>query len=137
MGILVESSVNRSQIKMQGASGCRGGGGRGHQGNSDPALPAPGEPGQLVGRIVQQDPLRRFDGYVNQGANNKKIAKDVFKKGDQAYLTGGWAPLPGPLQPLWGGWGGKQRRGLPSLQRYLPRTPAVPALLISQIPGVR
>lgn len=48
----------------------------------------PGEPGQLVGRIVQQDPLRRFDGYVNQGANNKKIAKDVFKKGDQAYLTG-------------------------------------------------
>nr|XP_039331062.1 long-chain fatty acid transport protein 4 [Saimiri boliviensis boliviensis]XP_039331063.1 long-chain fatty acid transport protein 4 [Saimiri boliviensis boliviensis] len=48
----------------------------------------PGEPGQLVGRIIQKDPLRRFDGYVNQGANNKKIAKDVFKKGDQAYLTG-------------------------------------------------
>ncbi|XP_029058782.1 long-chain fatty acid transport protein 4 isoform X2 [Monodon monoceros] len=48
----------------------------------------PGEPGQLVGAIVQQDPLRRFDGYLNQGANNKKIAKDVFKKGDQAYLTG-------------------------------------------------
>ncbi|VFV21340.1 long-chain fatty acid transport [Lynx pardinus] len=48
----------------------------------------PGEPGQLVGRIIQQDPLRRFDGYLNQGANNKKIAKDVFQKGDQAYLTG-------------------------------------------------
>ncbi|KAM9082444.1 long-chain fatty acid transport protein 4 isoform 2-T3 [Megaptera novaeangliae] len=48
----------------------------------------PGEPGQLVGAIMQQDPLRRFDGYLNQGANNKKIAKDVFKKGDQAYLTG-------------------------------------------------
>lgn len=45
-------------------------------------------PGQLVGRIIQQDPLRRFDGYLNQGANNKKIANDVFKKGDQAYLTG-------------------------------------------------
>lgn len=41
-----------------------------------------------MGRIIQQDPLRRFDGYLNQGANNKKIAKDVFKKGDQAYLTG-------------------------------------------------
>lgn len=41
-----------------------------------------------MGRIVQQDPLRRFDGYLNQGANNKKIANDVFKKGDQAYLTG-------------------------------------------------
>ncbi|KAF7486409.1 Hypothetical predicted protein [Marmota monax] len=48
----------------------------------------PGQPGQLVGRIIQQDPLRRFDGYLNPGANNKKIAKDVFKKGDQAYLTG-------------------------------------------------
>lgn len=43
-----------------------------------------------MGRIIQQDPLRRFDGYLNQGANNKKIAKDVFKQGDQAYLTGGW-----------------------------------------------
>ena len=49
---------------------------------------------------MQQDPLRRFDGYLNRGANNKKIAKDVFKKGDQAYLTGGWAPLPRPLPPL-------------------------------------
>lgn len=41
-----------------------------------------------MGRIIQRDPLRRFDGYLNQGANNKKIANDVFKKGDQAYLTG-------------------------------------------------
>lgn len=64
--------------------------GRGPQGKSGPAFPPPGEPGQLVGRIIQQDPLRRFDGYLNQGANNKKIAKDVFSKGDQAYLTGEW-----------------------------------------------
>ncbi|XP_038601672.1 long-chain fatty acid transport protein 4 [Tachyglossus aculeatus] len=48
----------------------------------------PGEPGQLVGRIVQHDPLRRFDGYLNRGANDKKIARDVFRKGDSAYLTG-------------------------------------------------
>ncbi|XP_048875111.1 long-chain fatty acid transport protein 4 [Brienomyrus brachyistius] len=48
----------------------------------------PGEPGQLVGRIIQNDPLRRFDGYVNQTATNKKIAHDVFKKGDSAYLSG-------------------------------------------------
>ncbi|XP_039717373.1 long-chain fatty acid transport protein 4 [Pteropus medius] len=47
----------------------------------------PGEPGQLVGRIIQQDPLRSFDGYLMQSANNK-IASNVFKKGDQAYLTG-------------------------------------------------
>ncbi|MEE6505623.1 hypothetical protein FKM82_005593 [Ascaphus truei] len=48
----------------------------------------PGEPGQLVGRIIQSDPLRRFDGYVNENANSKKIAQDVFKRGDMAYLTG-------------------------------------------------
>ncbi|KAF5886999.1 long-chain fatty acid transport protein 4, partial [Clarias magur] len=48
----------------------------------------PGEPGQLVGRIIQNDPLRRFDGYVNETATNKKIAQSVFKKGDSAYLSG-------------------------------------------------
>lgn len=53
-----------------------------------PLLPFPGEPGQLVGRIIQNDPLRRFDGYVNQSATSKKIANSVFKKGDSAYLSG-------------------------------------------------
>uniref|UniRef100_A0A8C6Q1A8 Very long-chain fatty acid transport protein n=1 Tax=Nothobranchius furzeri TaxID=105023 RepID=A0A8C6Q1A8_NOTFU len=48
----------------------------------------PGEPGQLVGKIIQNDPLRRFDGYVNQSATTKKIAHSVFKKGDSAYLSG-------------------------------------------------
>ncbi|XP_005992174.1 long-chain fatty acid transport protein 4 [Latimeria chalumnae] len=48
----------------------------------------PGEPGQLVGRIVQNDPLRRFDGYLNQSSTSKKIARDIFKKGDTAYLSG-------------------------------------------------
>ncbi|XP_069039355.1 long-chain fatty acid transport protein 4 [Lepisosteus oculatus] len=48
----------------------------------------PGEPGQLVGRIIQNDPLRRFDGYVSESATSKKIARDVFKKGDSAYLSG-------------------------------------------------
>ncbi|KAL7824484.1 hypothetical protein AOLI_G00328860 [Acnodon oligacanthus] len=48
----------------------------------------PGEPGVLVGRINQQDPLRRFDGYANQEATNKKIVHNVFKKGDSAYLSG-------------------------------------------------
>lgn len=50
-------------------------------------LPA-GEPGQLVGRIVKSNPLQHFDGYLNQSATNKKIARDVFTKGDIAYLTG-------------------------------------------------
>ncbi|KFO82431.1 Long-chain fatty acid transport protein 4 [Cuculus canorus] len=48
----------------------------------------PGEPGQLVGRIVKSNPLQHFDGYLNQSATNKKIARDVFTKGDAAYLTG-------------------------------------------------
>ncbi|KAM9514160.1 long-chain fatty acid transport protein 1 [Guaruba guarouba] len=48
----------------------------------------PGEPGLLVGQINQQDPLRRFDGYVNQSATSKKIASNVLRKGDQAYLSG-------------------------------------------------
>lgn len=42
----------------------------------------------MVGRIIQNDPLRRFDGYVNQSATSKKIAHSVFTKGDSAYLSG-------------------------------------------------
>uniref|UniRef100_A0A3Q3GIK5 Very long-chain fatty acid transport protein n=1 Tax=Labrus bergylta TaxID=56723 RepID=A0A3Q3GIK5_9LABR len=48
----------------------------------------PGEPGLLVGRINQEDPLRRFDGYANQDATRKKIANNVFKKNDSAYISG-------------------------------------------------
>ncbi|XP_073909598.1 long-chain fatty acid transport protein 1 isoform X3 [Castor canadensis] len=48
----------------------------------------PGEPGLLVGQINQQDPLRRFDGYVSESATSKKIAHSVFCKGDSAYLSG-------------------------------------------------
>ncbi|KAJ8362902.1 hypothetical protein SKAU_G00117330 [Synaphobranchus kaupii] len=48
----------------------------------------PGEAGLLVGKINQQDPLRRFDGYANQDATSKKIAHNVFRKGDSVYLSG-------------------------------------------------
>ncbi|XP_070229387.1 long-chain fatty acid transport protein 1 isoform X2 [Bos mutus] len=41
-----------------------------------------GEPGLLVGQINQQDPLRRFDGYISESATSKKIAHSVFRKGD-------------------------------------------------------
>lgn len=51
-------------------------------------LPLTGEPGLLVGRINQQDPLRRFDGYASQDATRKKIAYNVFRKNDSAYLSG-------------------------------------------------
>ncbi|NXY89146.1 S27A1 protein, partial [Alcedo cyanopectus] len=48
----------------------------------------PGEPGLLVGQIDQRDPLRRFDGYVSERATSQKIARDVLRKGDRAYLSG-------------------------------------------------
>ncbi|CAJ1053199.1 long-chain fatty acid transport protein 1-like [Xyrichtys novacula] len=48
----------------------------------------PGEPGMLVGRINDTDPLRRFDGYVDQESTSKKIARNVFKMGDSAYVSG-------------------------------------------------
>ena len=41
-----------------------------------------------MGKIVKGDPLREFDGYVNKDATAKKIAKNVFSKGDTAFLTG-------------------------------------------------
>ncbi|NXJ00306.1 S27A1 protein, partial [Psophia crepitans] len=54
-----------------------------------PLIPfSAGEPGLLVGQINQRDPLRRFDGYVSESATSKKIASNVLRKGDQAYLSG-------------------------------------------------
>jgi hypothetical protein len=51
-----------------------------------------------VGQINQQDPLRRFDGYVSESATSKKIAHSVFCKGDSAYLSGA-EPANPPLPP--------------------------------------
>lgn len=45
--------------------------------------------GELLGEIAEGDPLRQFAGYHgNKEATNKKIARDVFKKGDQYFRTG-------------------------------------------------
>lgn len=105
MGVSVGSSVTGSQVRKQGAFGGWGSWRKRppRVGLTPPAL-RPGEPGQLVGIIIQQDPMRSFDGYLTQGAS-QKIARDVFNKGDQAYLTGGWAPLPSLWQPHCGGAG--------------------------------
>lgn len=32
--------------------------------------------------------MRAFLGYVNEKDSEKKIVRDVFKKGDQAFLSG-------------------------------------------------
>jgi solute carrier family 27 fatty acid transporter 1/4 len=45
------------------------------------------EPGELIGQI-KDNFLRRFDGYHNKEATNKKILTDVFKKGDKYFRTG-------------------------------------------------
>ncbi len=34
------------------------------------------------------DPIAGFDGYVNRQATSKKIAYDISRKGDQAFLSG-------------------------------------------------
>ncbi|KAK8725693.1 hypothetical protein OTU49_010696, partial [Cherax quadricarinatus] len=47
----------------------------------------PGEPGEFIGKIVRDDPVRDFHGYADDSATKKKIVRDVFKKGDYAFLS--------------------------------------------------
>lgn len=47
------------------------------------------EPGELLGYIDDSDPMKVFDGYHNnKEASSKKIATDVFMKGDKYFRTG-------------------------------------------------
>jgi len=48
----------------------------------------PGEPGMFVGKIVNNDPVRDFHGYADKSATKKKVAYDVFKRGDAVFLSG-------------------------------------------------
>ncbi|CAL4091093.1 unnamed protein product [Meganyctiphanes norvegica] len=48
----------------------------------------PGEPGEIVGLISKRDPLRKFHGYADKKATEKKIIENVLKKGDCAYASG-------------------------------------------------
>jgi hypothetical protein len=41
-----------------------------------------------VGKIVKGTPMREFDGYASEGDTKKKIAHNVFRKGDCYFLTG-------------------------------------------------
>ncbi len=47
-----------------------------------------GEVGELIGEIRSDDPRFRFDGYETKEATQKKILRDVFKKGDAWFRTG-------------------------------------------------
>lgn len=46
------------------------------------------ETGEFIGKIVKNDPVRDFHGYADQKATATKIVKDVFVKGDCAFLSG-------------------------------------------------
>ena len=46
-----------------------------------------GETGELVG-LIRNNFMRRFDGYKNTDATNKKILRDVFQTGDRYFRTG-------------------------------------------------
>lgn len=47
-----------------------------------------GEPGVFIGKIIPSNPARAFLGYVNEKESEKKIVRDVFTKGDSAFLSG-------------------------------------------------
>jgi fatty-acyl-CoA synthase len=46
------------------------------------------EAGELLGKIVDNDALRAFDGYTNENATSGKVLFDVFKLGDRWFRTG-------------------------------------------------
>jgi fatty-acyl-CoA synthase len=51
---------------------------------------AVGEPGQIIGEIVNdpKQPASRFEGYSDSTASERKILRDVFRKGDAWFATG-------------------------------------------------
>lgn len=49
----------------------------------------PGEPGEFLFRLPEKDLEKRFQGYYgDRAATNKKILRDVFRKGDSWFRTG-------------------------------------------------
>lgn len=47
-----------------------------------------GECGEFVGKIIETDPSRAFDGYVDSEASKKKVVHNVFQVGDKAFRSG-------------------------------------------------
>ena len=48
----------------------------------------PDEIGEMIGEIRNDDPRFRFEGYETKEATNKKILRNVFRKGDAWFRTG-------------------------------------------------
>lgn len=48
----------------------------------------PGEPGEFVGKIVKNDPVKDFVGYTDQAATRKKMVSNVWSRGDVCFRSG-------------------------------------------------
>ncbi|CAH2238078.1 jg18461 [Pararge aegeria aegeria] len=48
----------------------------------------PNEPGMFIGLIAQGNASREYYGYVDKSDSNKKLVRDVFRKGDAAFVSG-------------------------------------------------
>ncbi|CAG0900226.1 unnamed protein product [Cyprideis torosa] len=48
----------------------------------------PGEPGEFVGKIQRNHPVRDFHGYADESATKKKLLTNVFRKGDTCFRSG-------------------------------------------------
>ncbi|KAI5635962.1 AMP-binding enzyme domain-containing protein [Phthorimaea operculella] len=51
-------------------------------------LAKPDEPGVFIGKINHSNPARQYLGYVDKAASEKKVVRDVFCKGDEAFISG-------------------------------------------------
>jgi fatty-acyl-CoA synthase len=51
---------------------------------------APGEAGEMIGEIINdpKQPANRFEGYSDKAASERKILRNVFRKGDAWFATG-------------------------------------------------
>lgn len=49
---------------------------------------APGEAGEAVGKIDENEPRTRFEGYSKGSDTEKKMLRDVFEKGDVYFRSG-------------------------------------------------
>lgn len=48
----------------------------------------PNEPGMFIGLIAQGNASREYYGYVDEGASKKKMERNIFRKGDAAFVSG-------------------------------------------------
>lgn len=44
----------------------------------------------FIGKIQPNNPSRQFLGYVDKAASEKKVVRDVFAKGDAAFISGNY-----------------------------------------------